>query len=153
MKQLTQLIIICFIALLISSFKEYNDNNKDELTISAQFVNLENSSVEAVLWNNTKDTIAYLSGTCSWQDSYKTDNHDLFIQMNMCYKNGKQIIKIPPHKSVKKTLELVNTNKIHGIKFRIGFNYVKPTKDHEIISIKEEVERNANMIWSNSLFL
>ena len=153
MKKLTQLIIICFAALFISSFKSVDNNSKDKLTISAQFINLENSSIEAVLWNNTADTIAMESMSCSWISFYRIDNKNLSFQQDLCFKNGPVIIKIPPYKSVKKILGLINTNNVHGVKFRIGFNYVKPIEYQKAISQREEFDKNENIIWSNNLFL
>ncbi|HLK27662.1 MAG TPA: hypothetical protein VKT28_03720 [Puia sp.] len=139
MKKLTQLITVCFASVVICSFKE--NNKQDELTISAQFINLENSSVEAILWNNAADTIEYFTWSCSWQTSYRTDIKNLIIRKDLCYKVGEVIMKIPPHENVKKTLQLINDNRLHGIKFRIGFNYRRVIQGQKTISKIEGLEK------------
>jgi hypothetical protein len=112
-------------------------------------------SVKLILTNHSADTIKYMSWSCSWEDCYSVDNEKWHTSPSFCFKNGREIIAIPPFKSETKILWIVKTKGIGKSKnydFRIGFHYVSAPLELKTLPIKVEMKKSGGtMIWSSLL--
>jgi hypothetical protein len=106
------------------------------------------------LFNNTTDTLRYFTMSCSWQSFYEVDNSKLKIEPIWCDKDIPQILVLGPGKKqpIKIRLLISQTMDASEIKFRIGFNLMKVTKDQNTLDFDHEEERKKkNVIWSNTI--
>ncbi|POS00635.1 hypothetical protein Q361_1398 [Flavobacterium croceum DSM 17960] len=140
----------------------HKSGEKDEMTLSARINNWEKDGdinyllIKTSLTNSLSDTVTYISMSCSWQDSYTTDTKDLFISVNECDKNVPQLIKIPPHSRRDTVIKLTtkkNIRQLTGLRFRIGFNFIRAKNNNEMFSKVSQLPKMNNVIWSDTLEL
>jgi hypothetical protein len=107
--------------------------------------------VPVKLTNTSKDTLHYLSWSCSWQRFYSFDNSAIHHEGIACDKNMPTILSLPPNESntVFLNLEIQNTSD-KELKFRVGHNVVK-------LNLKtwakdwDRLRKTKNIIWSNPI--
>jgi len=126
------------------SLPKDNDYNKSVLFVPVKFT------------NNSNDTLRYLTMTCSWEEFYTTDNHEVaIIPGRNCDTNFPKDLILRPHKSIKLTVPVV---KIHGgKKFRIGMILIKVDQKNDSFYLIEKALSLSNKdkytIWSNLIEL
>ncbi len=57
---------------------------------------IDNWLIECALTNHSKDTMNYLSMSCSWTDFYTVDKKELDIESFLCNKNVPTILTLAP---------------------------------------------------------
>lgn len=133
---------------------------KEKMILSAQVGSWEKDGdinylpIKTSLTNSLSDTVTYISMSCSWQDSYTTDTKDLFISVNECDKNVPQLIKIPPDSRRDTIIKLTtkkNIRQLTGLRFRIGFNFIRAKNNNEMFSKVSQLTKMNNVIWSDTL--
>jgi hypothetical protein len=73
------------------------------------------------LENHSNDTLEYVTMNCNYLVIFLADNKDFSIPPVMCFKNGPETIKIPPHGAFKMSIPLmINRFGPENRKFRIG---------------------------------
>lgn len=112
------------------------------------YVNLENHS---------NDTLAYVTMNCNYLNIFLVDNKDFSIPPIMCYKNGPEVVKIPPHGARKMSIPLmINRFGPENRKFRMGMSLQKFVSreqlrfDPELYLLRPET---SNLIWSNEVHI
>jgi hypothetical protein len=113
--------------------------------------------LETTLWNNTKDTLKYLSMSCSWQEVYSFSNPKISIPVDPCSKNTPVIISVIPETNAK-TFFKVNLNGISQgskEKVKLGLKLI-PMKDSGNV-YSETVSKlragSVDILWSNEIQL
>jgi hypothetical protein len=149
-----QAIIFCSLLIFCASFQSKQaDKPKLSLTAIIGARDANHISLKVTLTNNTPDTVKYETWDCSWQDSYSIDNDRWKIHVNLCFKNGRETISIPPYKSGTKTLELERVTgytKSKNSNFKIGFHFAPTPDELKNIPVKfEKLKPNDLIIWSN----
>jgi hypothetical protein len=118
---------------IVSAFKG-NGINGNKLSIKAQIGNWQKGDkfnllrATISLTNNTDDTIAYRSMSCSSDDFYETNINVLTVQVQSCLSDYQILEKIPPHTTQQKKLNLQTDlliSRMYGIKFRLGFYFIQ----------------------------
>src|SRR5271170_7513213 len=109
-----RLILIYTIILFCSSQKLQNP--KDKLTLKIRLgewskkkeygVGYNALTTHFSFFNNTDDTVTYVSMRCSWTDFYEITTKDLMIPQRLCYENFAIFVRIPPHEERGDTLDL-----------------------------------------------
>lgn len=108
-------------------------------------------TVPVILFNNTNDTLRYLSMTCSYQQFYLLDSKMLKWDEWNCNKNIPVTLSLAPHmrSSVELKFMFVNSYKL-PIKYRVGMELVKDEKNNSInLLLHKKVD--SIIIWSNTL--
>jgi hypothetical protein len=113
-------------------------------------------NVPVTLTNDTKDTLYYLSMSCSWEKLYSVDNTRLCIASRNCDKNIPKMLKLAPGQSRKQTILLRNekTKDKTEIKFKIGFYLLKTEKSEDVFHTMDYFYKDRlkkNVIWSNTI--
>ena len=109
---------------------------------------------KTVLTNNSPDTMAYLSMTCSWQWGYTTDSKYLSIEENICFSNGPMTIYLAPHKTSVNYLTLIAhkpINELRDAKFRMGFNLVQADSAKDGEDAVRRIPDMKNVLWSDTI--
>jgi|SRR6476620_1161884 len=100
------------------------------------------------LTNHSKDTLFYLSKSCSWQDFYSTNNKKVKIDISECDKNVITFLTLAPNEKKVVDLKLKTDGRFSG-KIKIGINIIqsKPMSfdTHEVIAL------NSQTLWSNDI--
>lgn len=108
--------------------------------------------VECTLTNYSKDTLSYLTMSCSWTDFYSVDKKDFEIEGLVCDKNIPDLIKIAPGESRQEVLRLFNRKNLIDSKsqeFKVGLNLIT-TKSTNNLKSKQKIK---NILWSNVISL
>lgn len=133
-------------ALKIETGKTYSQDGKTRWVIPA------------ILFNNTDDTLRYLSMSCSSYEFYAINNDKLMLDYWDCDKNIEKIINIPPHHSRTDYLDISSKQSlISAVRFKIGFNLLNTKsliRNHNIEDYWAGIDRlrnTKNMIWSNEI--
>lgn len=110
--------------------------------------------IPAELHNTTKDTLYYLSMSCSWQMFYQVDNPGFEVEGEPCDKNVPEVVSIAPGKSNTVNLRLVLTKSedYNPESLRIGLNLIK-LNGKKITEPFRELRKIKNIIWSNTVML
>ncbi|MCW4469131.1 hypothetical protein OGH69_09160 [Flavobacterium sp. MFBS3-15] len=106
-------------------------------------------AIPVTLTNTSKDTLAYYTMSCSWQDFYVIDNELLKIEQVPCESNIYVPEKVAPGKSTTVILRLEKPVLTGRIKFRTGLNIV-PYSAKEKFN-REMFRSKKNIIWSNEV--
>ncbi len=125
---------------------------KDLHLVSEKSIKFKNgkAKLKIRLWNQSKDTLYYLSKTCSWQDFYSINNDNLNIEIPNCDKNIPKILVLPPSES--RSVELIVKINKNGIReFKVGLNIIE-TKS---LNIPEDnsVLNNKKILWSSTIYI
>ncbi len=113
-------------------------------------------NVPVKLLNLSKDTLWYLSMTCSWGESFSIDNKDLSILSWPCESNFSIEKFILPHKSMTYSVPVAVMNRdIRDDKFRIGMNLLIVTKKNMDFTwgLILSDYKTKNLIWSNEVVM
>ncbi len=155
MKTLIPFLLLCFLHL------PYPQNNgiKEDYVVSIKKGKLKTVDNEAFLevpvslTNNTKDTLYYLTMTCSWQDFYYIDNERLKGEEVPCDKNIFDLLKLAPGKTNTVALKLFYKNPTDSdpVTFKIGHNIVKVDDEFKRVKSYRELRKKKNIIWSNAV--
>ena len=151
-----RILIVLFILSFIGlhSFKSYNTDYV--LTIKKGKTIKKNKQlyliVPVTLTNNSKDTLNYLSMSCSWEDLYVVDHKNLEIEGSICDKNIPAILTLAPAEKRTVALKLITGQVSDRTKkeFKIGYNLIKSTKRQDLLSYRA-LKKKANIIWSNAV--
>ena len=120
---------------------------------TASIVNIESIDsithifVKTDIENNSSDTVAYASMSCSWDEFYFTDTSKVILKRQMCYRNGPVIVKISPHNKEEKILELIYKDEPKTIRFKIGFSYCPINHLTLMQNIHSKIPHNY-ILWS-----
>jgi len=63
--------------------------------------------IPTTLKNNTKDTLNYLSMTCSWEEFYLVDNSKLEVEQKGCDKNMPKMLTLAPGQKATVEIKLI----------------------------------------------
>lgn len=109
----------------------------------------------ATLSNTSKDTLHYMSMSCSWQDFYTINTKKLDIQVGDCDKNVPQHLSIPPNKSTTVVLSLMVKHPKENIplKFKIGYDLILIADDKHWLTYNDNVNERKIVIWSNEIIM
>ena len=112
--------------------------------------------VKTKLHNNSKDTLTYLRMTCSWRDSYTTDNDSFRVTWIPCYSNGPLTTQIPPGKTEEEYIEVrtkVPLARWREQHFRVGFNFAPLDNTKDVIYNVSRLTDMKTIMWSDTLKL
>lgn len=125
--------------------------SKDLSLVSGKFIHFKNNSakIEVRLWNRSKDTLKYLSMSCSWQEFYLTNHKDVNIRVDECDKNVPRILTLKPNESRTVEIEIVATKDILD-EFKVGIHIVQ-TKE-PVIPNDDYVLKHSQVIWCSSIY-
>jgi len=139
---MTNLFLLCFICasqiLTSCTDNKKTTTNKDSFIVSATLGGSYTKDTTEIffivgkLYNNSSDTLSYLSMTCSWDESWKLSSPNLEIQKNLCFSNVPMLVQLAPHESILNYLPvrlLKHYNEIKDEKFLVGYNLVKANPD------------------------
>jgi hypothetical protein len=157
------LLAMTFFLSCLSKDKTKNGNYELELTATlGGIIYLDTTFtiyIATTLFNPTKDTLSFVTMTCSYEDIFLTDTSIFKVQSRYdCYSNYPTITDIPPRekldqfimvKPTKKDIEIID-NKLH-----IGMYLSTPKKENGFDSIikQHENRQKAKIIWSNEIDL
>jgi predicted nucleic-acid-binding Zn-ribbon protein len=108
-------------------------------------------NVPLKLYNNSNDTLKFMSMSCSWYEFYNTNSNKIAIPLWDCDKNIPDIIVVPPHSSFLRIIPLIygeNNIKV-GAFFNLGMSLVK--NDPDIFDFDSSEYTSFNIIWSNGI--
>ncbi len=108
--------------------------------------------VECTLTNYSKDTLNYLSMSCSWTDFYSVNKKEFEIDGFECDNNIPRVITIVPGESRQEVLRLFNRKNLldsKSTKFKVGINLIMTASTSNFIN-KLKIK---NIIWSNVISL
>ena len=119
--------------------------------ISEKSIHFKNNSakIELRLWNRSKDTLKYLSMSCSWQEFYLTNRKDVNIRVNECDKNVPKVLTLKPNESKTVELEIVATKYIPD-EFKVGLRILQ-TKE-PVIPSDDYILKHSQVIWCSSIY-
>ncbi|MCE3229397.1 MAG: hypothetical protein K0S32_3948 [Bacteroidetes bacterium] len=114
--------------------------------------------LETTLWNNTKDTLRYLTMSCSWEDIYCFSNPNVFIPPTECTKNAPTIISVLPETNAKTIFNayLAGTSQNSQEKVKLGIKLIKVPAEPDSSGKRESIhnlENVKNILWSNEIEL
>jgi hypothetical protein len=75
------------------------------------------------LTNNSNDTLKYMAMSASWWDFYTLDNQNFALATDWwnVFKNGQEVLVLPPHQSVTKNIPIITRKGYYrGEKLRIA---------------------------------
>ena len=160
-----------FILLLAVTFfhschsQEKTQKVKHELELTATLggiIYLDTTStihIATTLFNPTKDTLSFVTMTCSYEDLFLTDTSIFKVQSRYdCFSNYPTVTNIPPGEKLDHFIMVKPTTKDTKIidnKLRIGLYLLTPKKENGFDGIIKQYEnrQNAKVIWSNELDL
>jgi hypothetical protein len=107
--------------------------------------------IPTTLTNHSNDTLKYYSMSCSWQDFYSVDNRKLQVETSICSKNMPVVLQLAPHQSKTTSLRLIIPQTLDAtvIRFKIGFNLIKPQANDAFVSNLRK--KKENVLWSNTV--
>ena len=138
---------------------------KQELELSATLggiIYLDTTStihIATTLFNPTKDTLSFVTMTCSYEDLFLTDTSIFKIQSRYdCYSNYPTVMTIPPGQRLDQFIMVKPTSKdtkIWDNKLRVGMYLLTPKKENGFDGIIKQYEnrQSAKILWSNELDL
>ena len=153
-KVLLILLVICFTN---GANAQKNSDKYRLLTITKGKVVTKGNDVfweiPATLSNTSKDTLHYMSMSCSWQDFYTISTKKLNIPVSECDKNVPQRLSIPPGKSTTVVLSLMVKHPKENIplKFKIGYDLILLADDKHWLTHSDNVNERKKVIWSNEI--
>ena len=111
--------------------------------------------IPVILSNTSKDTLHYMSMSCSWQDFYTINTKKLNIPATDCDKNVPQRLSIPPNKSTTVVLNLTLEHYKENLplKFKIGFDLIQLPDEEHWLTYSDNLNEGKNVIWSNEIIL
>jgi hypothetical protein len=112
--------------------------------------------IKTRLYNNTKDTVTYLRMTCSWGDSYTTDNDSFPTIKIPCYSNGPLTVKLAPYKSEEEYLTIITKVPLARWRehyFRVGFNFAALDTTKDLLYNVSRLTDMKSIMWSDTLRL
>lgn len=151
------LLVLC-VLMVKSEASLVAQTTKDHYTLTTRTIKRETFKgkdywlIECTFKNNSKDTINYMSMSCSWTDFYSVNKKELEIERYLCNKNNPIILTLAPGEYANVILKISyrkGFKKTNGIHFRIGQNIIK-SKSTDNYEIKLGTH---NIIWSNSISL
>jgi hypothetical protein len=159
-----------FILLLTLTFcschsQDKTQNAKQELELTATLggiIYLDTTStihIATTLLNPTKDTLSFVTMTCSYEDLFLTDTSIFKVQSRYdCFNNYPTVMSIPPGEKLDQFIMVKPTTKDTKIidnKLRIGMYLLTPKKENGFDGIIKQYEsrQNGKVIWSNKLDL
>ena len=162
--------IYIFVILLTLTFCSCNSQDKNkrvkqnlELTASlGGIIYLDTTStihISTTLFNPTKDTLSFVTMTCSYEDLFLTDTTIFKIQSRYdCFSNFPIVTQIPPAERIDQFIMVKPTGKDINIidnKIRIGMYLLTPKKENGFDGIIKQYENrhSASILWSNELDL
>jgi hypothetical protein len=151
--------LILFLLLIGFLGNAQTDNSLYKLSIKkGKFVKTGSISyleVPVTLTNNAKDTLYYMSTSCSWQSLYSVKSSPEIIKVEElpCEKDGPVRIALAPGKSemVHLKLFIAAGSKSKSVTYTIGFNLVILPGDHLWINDWTQYRKVKNIIWSNDI--
>lgn len=111
------------------------------------------------LTNNSNDTIKYIAMSASWWDLYSLDNQNFVLAADYwnVFKNGLEVIVLPPHQSITKSIPIIAyKNYYRGQHLRIGLSLQRlgfELPDFLNPSMLQPMPKTTNLIWSNEVVI
>lgn len=161
----TFILLLALTFLLSCHPQDKNKNGKQQLELTATLggiIYLDTTStvhIATTLFNPTKDTLSFVTMTCSYEDLFLTDTSIFKVQSRYdCYSNYPTVTNIPPGEKLDQFIMVKPTTKDTKIidnKLRIGMYLLTPKKENGFDGIIKQYEnrQNAKIIWSNQLDL
>ncbi|MFT3796557.1 hypothetical protein [Flavobacterium sp.] len=153
MKKYLFLILIIFLVGKIRS-QDLKESNY-ELVIENPKVFTEHKKIvriDAILINKSKDTLRYLSRSCSWSNFYEVDRNRMLIDLPACDKDVETIVTLPPGESNSVKLDVNFPEGKSILNFKIGMHIVDPKSIKKIIFFNHtEISQKYIIVWSNKL--
>jgi hypothetical protein len=110
------------------------------------------------LTNNSNDTLKYIVMSASWWDLYSLDNQNFALAADWwnVFKNGQQIMVLPPHQAATKSIAIITQKSYYrGQKLRIAMSLQR--LGFELPNLKMPVlqlmPKTTNLIWSNEVVI
>lgn len=159
------ILFVIFITLFSCHSKDKEQNLNEGLELTARLggiIYLDTASifhVATTLSNPTKDTLSFVTMTCSYEDLFLTDTSLFKVQSRYdCFRNVPTVKSIPPYSKIDQFILIKPTNKdiiLGNHKLKIGVYLMKPNIKNGFDGIIKQYEnRNAaNILWSNELDL
>jgi hypothetical protein len=127
----------------------------------AQFVKTDSTNtllLETTLWNNTKDTLKYVSMSCSWYDVYSISHPKVSIKQDPCFKNIPVIISVDPETNAKTFFKVSLDGIEQGSreKLKLGFKLIQAQPSDDTTRLVETLYNTKNteaILWSNEIEL
>ena len=109
--------------------------------------------IPTTLTNKTKDTLKYLSMSCSWQEFYSINSEKMQIVNSSCDKNISILLTLAPNQSTKVKVKLYRPKSFaSAIKFRLGFKLFKVSNTVRKLNFPSSVkQKNKIVIWSDTI--
>lgn len=108
-----------------------------------------------MLYNNTSDTLKYMTMSASWWDIYYIDNQNFALAADWwnVFKNSSQLIVLPPHQSITRSIGIITYKGYYrGQKLRIAMSLQRI--GFELPGFMVQLKpKTTNMIWSNQVTL
>jgi len=124
---------------------------EDLSLVTEKSIYFENNvaTIKVRLWNKSKDTLNYLSMSCSWQEFYRTSNKNVTIRINECDKNIPQTLILKPGESRTVEVSVVRSNGATD-DFKLGMSIIQ-TKELKMPSA-DFISKEGQIIWSSSIY-
>lgn len=141
------------------------ENARHELELTATlggiiyFDTTSTIHIATTLYNPTKDTLSFVTMTCSYEDLFLTDTSIFKVQSRYdCFSNYPTVTNIPPGEKLDQFIMVKPTTKdikLIDNKLRIGMYLLTPKKENGFDGIIKQYEnrQNSKVIWSNKLDL
>jgi hypothetical protein len=114
-------------------------------------INLEEYFITIALTNTQDSSVHFRIMTCSWGESFITNNDSISVASQQCDSNFPETIEIKPHKSMKFFGKLRSTSKAKPPNFKLGFIDL-PYKEF-FASYSKEDKKKYRTFWSNIVIL
>lgn len=147
--------------LLLAGFyaNAQTDNSLYKLSIKkGKFVTADSISyleVPVTLTNTSKDTLYYITLSCSWQSFYRVQSNPeiLKVEEAPCERNVPERLVLAPGKSETVQLKLFFTaeSNTKSVTYSIGHNLVIVPGDDRWVQKYRETRGQKNIIWSNEI--
>ena len=108
--------------------------------------------IECFLKNNSKDTLSYLSMSCSWTNFYAVNKKELEIEGFECDKNIATILQVASGQNRAVVLRLYKNRRFKTLtatSIKVGLNIIEANSTEYF----NEKLKKKNIIWSNSIAL
>lgn len=151
--------LIPFLLLIGFYANAQTDNSFYKLSIKkGKFVKADSISyleVPVTLTNTAKDTLFYLSNSCSWQDFYSVQSSPEILKVEEvpCEKNGPVRMALPPGQSqtVQLKLFVADGSKAKSVTYTIGHNLILLPEVDSWLKEWSLIRKVENIVWSNEV--
>lgn len=150
------IVLIATSYLLFVGFSSCSGGDKSILTIKSSIGgayvidSTEIVIVVAKAYNNSKDTISFLTMSCARERNWKIKSPNLQVGLFDCYSDVPTLIKLGPNQYLTNFIKIKLLKPLKEIineKIIIGFNLVE-AKELEFTQSMKLIEETNNILWS-----